>query len=107
MHHGTSLARLSKNRDDDFIKSFVTDYARCDLNDRERALCDYAAKLTRTPTQMTIDDLQPMRDAGLSDRDILEANLITAYYAFVNRIADGLGVPLDEYMKKIAAPGLL
>ena len=44
---------------------------------------------------MTEDDLKPMRDTGLSDRAILDANLTAAYYAYVNRIADGLGVTLE------------
>lgn len=40
-------------------------------------------------------DLGPMRSAGLSDREILDVNLITCYFAYVNRLADGLGVALE------------
>ena len=40
-------------------------------------------------------DLDPMRAAGLSDRDILDANLITCYFAYVNRLADGLGIAIE------------
>lgn len=40
-------------------------------------------------------DLQPMRTAGLTDCDILDVAQITAYFAYVNRIADGLGVTLE------------
>lgn len=40
-------------------------------------------------------DLAPMRDSGLGDPDILCVNLITAYFAYVNRIADGLGVGIE------------
>lgn len=65
------------------------------MTDRERALCDYAVKLTRTPWEMRESDLQPMRDAGLSDRDVLDAALITCYFAYVNRLADGLGIELE------------
>ena len=36
-----------------------------------------------------------MRVEGLSDRDILDANLITSYFAYVNRLADGLGISLE------------
>lgn len=43
-------------------------------------------------------DLEPLGAAGLSDGDILDANLTVAYYAYVNRLADGLGVALDDYM---------
>jgi alkylhydroperoxidase family enzyme len=44
---------------------------------------------------MAAADLQPLRAAGLSDREILDVNLITSYFAFVNRIADGLGIELE------------
>lgn len=60
-------------------------------------MLDYADKLTRTPWEMIEDDLQPMRVAGLDDRAILDVNQTVSYYAYVNRVADGLGVVLDEY----------
>ena len=41
-------------------------------------------------------DLAPLRAAGLSDRAILEANLVVAYFAYANRIADGLGITLED-----------
>ena len=44
---------------------------------------------------MVREDLDPLRAAGLTDRDILDACQITAYYAYVNRIADGLGVAIE------------
>ncbi len=44
---------------------------------------------------MTEEHLAPLRAVGLADRDILDANLVVAYFAFVNRIADGLGVVLE------------
>ncbi|MCG8423016.1 MAG: peroxidase [Proteobacteria bacterium] len=74
------------------------DYTKAPLEPRERALLDYAAKLTRKPGAMREADLIPLRDAGLSDRDILDANQVVAYFAYVNRVADGLGVALEEHM---------
>lgn len=49
---------------------------------------------------MDESDLEPLRAVGLSDEGILDANLTVAYFAYVNRIADGLGVGLDGYMLK-------
>ncbi len=49
---------------------------------------------------MTVDDLADMRIAGLSDRDILDVNQVTAYFAYVNRVADGLGVVTDQYAER-------
>ena len=72
------------------------DYGSAQLTQRERSLLDYAAKLTRTPGDMRASDLEPLRNSGLSERDILDANLTVAYFAYVNRIADGLGVELED-----------
>ena len=65
------------------------------LSRRERAICDYAAKLTDTPWAMTKTDIDLLREESLGDRDILDVAMITAYYAYVNRIADGLGVGIE------------
>ena len=57
----------------------------------------YAVKLTITPGAMSVDDLAVMRDLGLSDCDILDVNQVVGYFAYVNRLADGLGVVTDDY----------
>ena len=44
---------------------------------------------------MREDDLKPLRDVGLDDRAILDLAMIVSYYAYVNRLADGLGVELE------------
>jgi uncharacterized peroxidase-related enzyme len=65
------------------------------LDIRERAMVDYALKLTRVPWKMREDDLKPLRDAGLTDRELLDLAMIVGYYAYVNRLANGLGVELE------------
>jgi len=60
-------------------------------------MLDYAVKLTLTPGEMREVDLVAMRTHGLSDRDILDVNQVAAYFAYVNRVADGLGVITDRY----------
>jgi len=57
----------------------------------------YAVKLTRTPWKMTRRDVEALRRAGFSDAAILDVNQVTGYYAFVNRLADGLGVELEAF----------
>ena len=57
----------------------------------------YAEKLTLTPGQMVVGDVLMLRKAGFSDVDILDINQIVAYYAYVNRTADGLGVKLENF----------
>ena len=55
----------------------------------------YALKLTRTPADITQTDVEALRTNGFSDLDILHIAETTAYYAYVNRIADGLGVAVE------------
>lgn len=58
-------------------------------------MLEWVEKLTLTPAAMRRDDVEELRRAGFSDLDILEIAEIAAYYAYVNRIADGLGVELE------------
>lgn len=58
-------------------------------------MLDYAVKLTRSPSDIGAGDVGALRDAGFDDRAIHDICAITAYFAFVNRIADGLGVELE------------
>ncbi|MCB0119824.1 MAG: peroxidase-related enzyme [Anaerolineales bacterium] len=83
----------------ELIQALQTDYHTADLKPRQRAMLDYADKLTRTPWDMTEADLAPLREAGWGDRAILDINQAVAYFAYVNRVADGLGVVLDKYAK--------
>ena len=60
-------------------------------------MLDYALELTEDPASLRADDVARLRDAGFDDRSILDINLVTGYFAFVNRLADGLGVPLEDF----------
>ncbi len=66
---------------------------------RERALYPYAAILTHTPAKVREDSIIAMREAGLDDVAILEANQVIAYFAYVNRVVDGLGVTLEPHRR--------
>ena len=73
------------------------DYREAELTAADRAMLDYSAKLTREPWEITEDDLRQLRACCFSDRAILDIAQVVAYYAYVNRIADGLGVSLESY----------
>ena len=60
-------------------------------------MLDYAMKLTRRPAQIGREDVGLLREAGFSDAGILDICQVTAYYNFVNRLADGLGVELERF----------
>ncbi|CAN5554419.1 hypothetical protein BH24ACT13_BH24ACT13_01710 [soil metagenome] len=65
------------------------------MQQRQRAILAYAEKLTRTSGAMGRSDVSDLVNAGLSE--VLDVNQITDYFAYVNRLADGLGVPLEDY----------
>ncbi len=61
----------------------------------ELALLHYAEKLTLAPQNMTKDDIDEMKSAGLDDGQILEANQIIGYFNYANRCLNGLGVSTE------------
>ncbi len=92
-HHGEALNKYVK--DDAFIQQAIKDYTQLDLPAGERALCDYAVGLTKTPGEGRSDAVEALRAAGFDDEAILQATSITAYFNFVNRMVHGLGVELE------------
>ncbi len=95
------MGRLTQRTRPGFADAVAEDFRTAETTDRERTICDYAIKLTLEPWAMVKNDLDPMRAAGLSDRDILDANMITGYFAYVNRLADGLGVAIEGDDEKL------
>ena len=68
------------------------------LDDRRRALCEFAEKLTRTPGRMQREDLDALRQVGFDDGEILEIVHIVGYFNHINRVADALNVDLERWM---------
>lgn len=60
-------------------------------------MLDFAIKLTVTPGEMSAADTDDLRSVGFSDRDILDIVEVTAYYAYANRVADGLGISVEAW----------
>lgn len=96
-HHRAGLARhlQSELLAREMSEAAIEKCHSTNLTDRERALCAYATKLTKTPAQMQESDLDPLRKAGLDDAGILDLNQIVAYFAYANRTVLGLGVSID------------
>ncbi len=89
-HHAAALDHYW--RDEEKLARFVEAFRSAALSDRMHAVLEYAHKLTTRPHEMVEEDVQRMRNTGLSDQDILTVNLIVSYFNFVNRVALGLGV---------------
>jgi uncharacterized protein YciW len=72
------------------------DWRKADLTDAERAMLEYAEKLTIAPASMTQDDIQKLKDAGWADRDVLDIVHVCAYFNFRVRMVDGLGLEVSD-----------
>jgi len=63
-------------------------------------LC-YAEKLTKKPNSVEKEDIKNLKEMGLSDKDILDLNQVVSYFNYVNRIAEGLGIELEDKSEEI------
>jgi alkylhydroperoxidase family enzyme len=59
-------------------------------------MLDYVVKVTKDATQCAPTDHDKLRAAGFDDRGILQITLITAWFNYINRVADALGVGRDD-----------
>ncbi|MGI9223267.1 MAG: peroxidase-related enzyme [Woeseiaceae bacterium] len=89
-HHVEALKNYIK--DEETLSMLATADGLETLEPRLSNIVRHAEKLTSAPGAMTESDLGELRAVGLTDSDILDITLITAYFNFVNRIAQGLGI---------------
>ncbi len=83
-------------KDDALLARIEADFESAGLDPRRLALLRYARELTLNPGRLRREHVEALRREGLSDTDVLHAAEVVGYYAYVNRIADGLGVELEQ-----------
>jgi uncharacterized peroxidase-related enzyme len=93
-HHAEALKSYWK--DEDKVKQVAEDFRKVDLTEKQNAMLEFAEKLTLHPGEMKEDDVKSLREIGFGDEKILSITLITNYFNFVNRVANGLGVDYSE-----------
>lgn len=94
--HGQAVRRLSG--DPTLGELLVMNYRAAALSPRQRAMLDFAARLTESPDKMDEPDRQQLRDAGFSERDIWDIASVAAFYNMTNRVAAGVAMlPNREY----------
>lgn len=76
------------------------------LTPRERALAEVAEKLSAQPTRMVQRDWQPLRDLGFDDRALLEVAHVVGLFNYLTRLADGLGLRLDDGVSEASRTGV-
>ncbi len=94
-HHLEAVQHYWK--DEQKCQNFLNDFTTAELSGTELMLCDFAYELTINPDKVNDKNyISPLKNAGLSDRAILDATMIIAYFNFVNRIVMSLGVYVEE-----------
>ena len=74
------------------------DWRTAGLSDADVALCEYTEKLTLGPADVGPADIESLRVAGFDVEAISSATQVVAFFNYINRIAEGLGVPLEVWL---------
>jgi uncharacterized peroxidase-related enzyme len=74
------------------VEALERDYTTAPITPQDRVMLDYVVKLTKDATKVWKDDHELLRAVGFDDRAILQITLIAAWFNYINRVADALGV---------------
>lgn len=92
-HHSEALVKYED--DEELVRALGQDPDAVALDGADRALVDYALRLTRTPGDVDEKHVDELREQGFDDEDALNAAAVTSYFNFVNRLNLGLGAELE------------
>jgi alkylhydroperoxidase family enzyme len=88
------------------VQSILNDVENTGLIDEKtRGLLRYAEKVTRNAYKVTQEDMQGLRDLGCSEEEILEGTHVIALFNYMDRMADALGVPVEQFQEAMAQQG--
>ena len=96
-HHSSNLKRLLDNdeRSGEIMDSLHGQQPQDAFQGKALAMLKYAEKLTLQVGQMVKEDYDSLKKAGVDDGEILELNQVVAYFCYVNRLLNGLGVTTE------------
>lgn len=87
--------------DHTLVKHLKTDPANAPLEPQDKAMIDFALKLTREPAKVKREDIEFLQQYGFSEEQVVDIVLIICTFNFMDRLADGLGVELDPQMQRL------
>jgi uncharacterized peroxidase-related enzyme len=77
------------------VEALRKDYRSAPVSEQDRVMLDYVVKITKDATRCSLADHDALRAVGFDDRGILQITLIAAWFNYINRVADALGVGRD------------
>ncbi|MBL1437548.1 MAG: peroxidase-related enzyme [Rhodobacteraceae bacterium] len=94
--HGAAVRELSGKPE--LGEALVMNYRAAELTPRERAMLDFAVKMTEDSAQMAETDRQSLRDVGLSEADIWDVAAVASFFNMTNKMASAVDMkPNAEY----------
>lgn len=84
---------------DAWVHAVARDWRSAELSPADRALCEHAALLTHDQHSNSPEHLNVLRSHGFDDRAIHDATQVIGYFNYVTRIADGLGIELEDFVE--------
>ena len=81
--------------DDAFVEALARDFRSAPISGQDRVMLEYVEQITRDATRITPGHHDRLREVGFDDRGILQITLIAAWFNYINRVADALGVGRD------------
>ncbi|NIM95183.1 MAG: hypothetical protein GTO18_15915 [Anaerolineales bacterium] len=81
------------------MHAVVSDWHNAPLKPQDKALCEFAQKLTHHQHDVGLDDLEILRSHGFDDRAIHDAVQVIGYFNYITRVADGLGVEPEQFIQ--------
>ena len=94
--HGAILRIREKNSL--IADQLATNYKKADITDRQRAMLDFAVKVSRHANTISDEDIQALAQHGFSDQDVWDIGSIAAFFALSNRLANMANIrPNEEF----------
>lgn len=84
---------------DAFVHAIAGDWRSAPLSEADRALCEFAEKLTHRQQEMTPEDVEGLRAHGFDDRAVHDAVQVVGYFNYITRVADALGVEPEDFIQ--------
>jgi len=85
-------------KDDALLDRILAGWKSAELGAKRDAMLRYVEKLTLRPASVEKGDVTALRDAGFEDEDVLAICEVAGYYAYANRMVDGLGVLVEDWL---------
>ena len=88
----------SETDNQNLVDEIAEDWSASSISPMQMAMCEFAKKLTENPSKINKKDIELLRSYSLSDKDISQIVQIIAYFNYINRVADGLGLEPEQFI---------